>query len=874
MLKSTVRFSGGLTHDNEMNERVADLFTTALELPLDERAAFLTSACAEDAELRLEVEQLLVDAAAADEYFTGSFGAAAWVGDGVTAGSESAGDWAGPFRLLRQLGEGGFGVVWLAEQLEPIRRKVAVKVIKAGMDSREVLARFAAERQALARMDHPNIARVLDAGLTAAKHPYFAMEWVDGVPINRFCNEQGLDLAARLLLFSEVCAAISHAHQKGVIHRDIKPANVLVALDDGKPLPKVIDFGIAKATEGQLTEDPVLTRADQWLGTPVYMSPEQAGLENLDLDTRSDIYGLGVLLYELLTGVPPFDHKTLILAGHDEMRRIIREVEPQRPSLRLGALPPAELDAIAKSRKVSPSQLRRLVDSEMDWIVVKAIEKTRDRRYDTAAALAADIGRFLRDEPVTAKPPSAFYLFSKFAKRHLTVLLTACGVGLLLVATAVFSSWQALRATKAEALADERLDEAVAERNAKGEALREAVAQRNAKDEALREAQATTRRLTQAEELARQRLSDAIAERNAKDGALQDAQAVSRLLAEVFQRPNPAKDGRTVTVIEALDAATEKLNVELAGQPERHAMLLEVLAGTYERLALNDKALPLLEKALEIRRKHPGIEQAESLEALRRVIETLERLGQYARAHDLAEEEVPLSRRLHGANHEHTLAALRSLANGYFLTGNRAKAIVTQQEYLEGIRAVHGELTRPFTVAQWQLDHFQGKNAGEGNDGLAGEIPRTPVTRTGTEKPGATEESGQPTNARRRKADEALAVSRKAYDAALLNALDAQSKLAEIQSQLKRTDDAVRTQTEILAVAQKEYGPLSQAALRFHQRLVIRCREAGQPNEAMRIQQQLVELLCERDGDGASSAIECEDELLSFMWRSGLLSAY
>ena len=433
-----------------MNDRTADLFSRALELDSGKRTDFLTRECGQDVELRVEVEQLLLDAAAADEYFTGSFGAAAWAGETVTTGGGRVGDCAGPYRLLRQLGEGGFGVVWLAEQVEPIRRKVAVKVIKAGMDSREVLARFASERQALARMGHPNIARVLEVGLTAAGHPYFAMEWVDGMPINRFCDEHELALGDRLQLFSDVCSAISHAHQKGVIHRDIKPGNVLVTLFDGKPLPKVIDFGIAKATAGRLFDGTLLTRTEQWIGTPGYMSPEQAGLGNVELDSRSDIYGLGALLYELLTGLQPFGQTTLSCAGYDEMRRIIREVEPKRPSVRLGALPPAELAVIAGARKVSATKLCRIINSDLDWIILKAMEKSRDRRYATAAGLAEDIGRFLRNEPVTAKPPSPLYIIGKFAKRHKAGFRTACGFVILLVAATVFSTRLALRATREE----------------------------------------------------------------------------------------------------------------------------------------------------------------------------------------------------------------------------------------------------------------------------------------------------------------------------------------------------------------------------------------------------------------------------------------
>ncbi|MEN9974262.1 MAG: hypothetical protein RLZZ282_268, partial [Verrucomicrobiota bacterium] len=840
-----------------MNHQAEEIFTQAMELDPGDRQHFVDEACGENQDLRHLVEQWLVDAVGADAYFTKALGEAPWVGSSGNRLIEKEGDWVGPYKLLQQIGEGGFGVVWMAEQSKPISRRVAVKVIKAGMDTKEVLARFDAERQALARMDHRHIARVIDAGVTLTGRPYFAMDLVKGMPITRYCDEQQLDASERLLLFADVCAAINHAHQKGVIHRDIKPSNVLVTLDGDKPMVKVIDFGIAKAIEGKLTDGTLFTRLEQWVGTPVYMSPEQAGLGSLDVDTRSDIYALGVLLYELLTGVPPFDQATLIKAGYEEMRRIIREVEPIRPSQRLTSLHAEQAAPSAAARRLSGDWLHRLIAADLDWIVMKAIDKSRDRRYDTAAALSEDIARFLADEPVTAKPPSAIYLFRKFAKRHRAGFLVTCGFAVVLVATAVFSTWLALRATKAEALAGERLGEAVAERNAK--------------DRALQEAQATTRLLTQAEELARQRLAEAVTERNAKDRALQDAQAVSRLLTEVFKRPNPDVDGRKVTVVEALDASTEKLDVELAGQPERRAMLLEVLAGTYERLALDDKSLALREKVLEIRRRAPGVDQPESLGAHRRLIENLERLGQYARARDLAEEEVTLSRRHRGANHEQTLAALRSLANGYFLTGNRVKAIAAQQEFLECTRSVHGELSRPFAIAQWQLNKYQQAGADSGNDRPSDGIPGAPAPEAtaGTVKSGVKVESGPSTNANLGMAEKEFSASRKTYGSALLKTLEAQSRLAEMQYQLKLTDEAVRNQTEILALAQKEYGPLSETTLRFHKRLAIMCYHASQPNEAIRVQQQLLGLLRERDGDGASATTHCEDELLEFLFRAG-----
>src|SRR5262245_54138136 len=509
-------------------ERVKLVFQTAVaEHPPDDWERYLDEACAGDADLRGEVNALL-----RVHREGGSLLDRPALANGqhpIASLTEGPGTVIGPYRLLQQIGEGGMGVVFMAEQTHPVQRAVALKIIKPGMDTRQVIARFEAERQALAMMDHPNIARVLDAGTTDAGRPYFVMELVKGVPITKYCDDKQLAIRERLELIGLVCEAVQHAHQKGIIHRDLKPTNVLVAEYDNRAVPKVIDFGVAKATAQKLTERTMFTEFGQVVGTVEYMSPEQAKFNQLDVDTRSDIYSLGVLIYELLTGSTPFEQKRLREAAFDEVLRIIREEEPPKPSARLSTS--ETLPSIAANRHTEPARLNNDVRGELDWIVMKCLEKDRNRRYETPNSLARDIERYLHDEPVQACPPSTSYRLRKFARRNKTLLAAGGAIAAALVIGLGLSTWMYFR---------ERAAVQVAKAN---------------------EARATT-------ESAR-------------------AKAISDLLQKMLASSNPDQlKGSKYTVRELLDEFSAGLGDELAGQLEVEATIHSVIGNSYLRLGV------------------------------------------------------------------------------------------------------------------------------------------------------------------------------------------------------------------------------------------------------------------------------------------------
>jgi non-specific serine/threonine protein kinase/serine/threonine-protein kinase len=533
----------------------------------------------------------------------------------------------GPYQLVQQLGEGGMGVVYHAQQLQPIRRDVALKVIKPGMDSKQVIARFESERQALALMDHPSIARVFDAGATDRGLPYFVMELVDGTPITRYCDAQRLTLKERVELFIPVCQAIQHAHQRGIIHRDIKPSNILVKQHEGQAVPKVIDFGLAKALGQQMSDATVLTSAGTVVGTFYYMSPEQAELGRHDVDTRSDVYSLGAVLYELLTGTTPLERERLANASYVEALQFVREEEARAPSMRLRKSD--ELRNTALLRRSDPARLPKLLQRELDWIVLKALEKDRARRYETVNGMARDLERFLQGEPVEAAPPSATYRVGKFVRKHRVWLTTAAAFAALLVAGAVVSSWMAVRASRAQQ-----------EARAVSEFLQDDV------------------------------LAQASANQQARPGT----------------RPDPDLKVRT-----ALDRAAARIEGKFRKQPLVEASIRETIGRAYRDLGLYREAQTQAEHALALRRQMLGERQRDTLASMNDLALALIWQGRYEQAEPLVTRLLGLRRDTLGAEDPDTLRSMVTLGLIYYYRGKYAPAETIEEKALEASKRIAGE---------------------------------------------------------------------------------------------------------------------------------------------------------------------------------------
>ncbi len=620
--------------DEEPIDRVESIFTKAVTIGNTEaRAAYVQSACVGAPAILARVEALLrahdrVNPALDDLLATVDHSSRK--ADHPTRHEQPGMLIAGRYKLLEAIGEGGMGTVWMAEQIEPVRRSVAVKLIKAGMDSRQVLARFEAERQALALMDHPNIARILDGGITDTGRPFFVMDYVKGIPITEYCDAQKLNIHDRLKLFSQVCSAVQHAHQKGIIHRDLKPSNILVAPYDDTPVPKVIDFGLAKTMHQSLTDLTLHTAHGAVLGTPLYMSPEQAQLNNLDIDTRSDIYSLGVLLYELLTGTTPAERKQFKEAAWDVFLRIIREEEPPRPSTRLSTS--EALPELAANRRMESAQLPRLVRGELDWIVMKTLEKDRSRRYDSANSLAMDVQRYLTGEPVLAHPPSKLYQFKKYVRRHKAQVTAASLVLLVLLAGIAGTTWGMFQAKHA----------ANAERQAKLEA----------------------------------------------EANLDYARKGNEILGAVFANFDPNTKYETVAELRnalktnLLDAA-KKLDDLGSGDPVAVAQMRHTLGTSMYSLGETELAIPLFQQAMEVRKAKLGADHPDTLASA----SSLGMLLMLARGVDqglpLVEETLNLQKAKLGPDHPDTLRSMGNLAWAYFFSNKRDLALSLEEETLK-----------------------------------------------------------------------------------------------------------------------------------------------------------------------------------------------
>jgi serine/threonine protein kinase/tetratricopeptide (TPR) repeat protein len=615
------------------------IFGEAFRLPHEARAAYLAQVTSGNPQLRDELDSLLQSYSAGE--FLERAAAPEFRPTAQAAVTERPGDTIGRYKLLQQIGEGGCGVVYMAEQSEPVHRRVALKIIKLGMDTKSVIARFEAERQALALMDHPNIAKVLDAGATETGRPYFVMELVRGVKITEYCDEKKLSTRERLDLFIQVCHAIQHAHQKGIIHRDIKPSNILVSNNDGVAAPKVIDFGIVKATGGQiLTEKTLFTAFEQFIGTPAYMSPEQALISNVDIDTRSDIYAMGVLLYELLTGKTPFDTAELLASGLEAMRRTIREQEPSKPSTRITEIAGADVRTLSSSEHGNSPQrrdARRLLQEkerlaselrgDLDWIVMKAIEKDRSRRYESANGLTSDIQRHLHNEPVLACPPSNIYRLRKTIHRHKTVFAAGIAVAASLVIGATLSTVLFFRAARQAAIA--------------------------------------------------KAVSDFL-----QEDLLRQASSFSQARSHFTADPN-------LTVRTALDRAAERIGDRFKGEPLQEAAVRSVIGEALTELGQAERGVPQLQRALELHQAQLGSKHRDTLTSMHKLAWGYASAGKMDLALPLIDQALKLQRATLGANHPDTLNSL-NLLGGFKTTDNPREALALWEELLRLAKAKFG----------------------------------------------------------------------------------------------------------------------------------------------------------------------------------------
>ncbi len=849
--------------------RVKALFQAAIELTdASERRAFLEREVGGDGELCARLDALLAAAHQPHEILdqplaasTDHDSAAALPDPEATADGWSTANHqiepvgglfdtviAGRYKLRQEIGEGGMGTVYLAEQTQPVRRQVALKLIKAGMDSKTVLARFETERQALALMDHPNIAKVLDAGTTEQGHPFFVMELVKGIPLTDFCDQHRLELTERLALFRQICSAVQHAHQKGMIHRDLKPTNILVESHDGKPVPKVIDFGLAKATSGvRLSEHSLFTAFGTVAGTPLYMAPEQATFNALDVDTRADIYALGVILYELLTGSTPIQRETLKRAALEEMLRLIREVEPPTPSSRISTS--EALPSVAANRHIQPMQLSRLVRGDLDWIVMKALAKERDRRYESAIGLANDIERFTNHEPVSAGPPTAAYRMRKFVRRNRVQVAAAALVLLALVVGVAGTTVGLVEARRQSAKARQQEQLAVAEAAAKEEA-RQAEAQERQKAE---------RRLAQVTKM-------------------------NEILGSIFRDLDPkneAKYGKPLSAVlgERLDRATAEIEGEATGDPLAVARMQITLGESQVGLGYPKKAIVLFEKARATYAAKLGHDHPDTLTSMNDLAVSYAAAGQHERALKLREETLALRKAKLGPDHRDTLRSMDSLASSYYYTGQYQRGLKLHEETL-ALQKVKLGPDHPGTLGS--MNNLASSYANAGQHERATQLfeetlaleraklgPDHPLTLTSMANLAACyDDTGQYARALKLR-EETFRLEKAKLGPDHPLTLSSMGSLASSYAASRQYERALKLREETLALQKVKLGPDHPDTLRSMDNLANSYSETGQRERAMKLREGTLALLKAKLGPDHRETFTSMDNLASSYAETG-----
>lgn len=818
----------------------SELFNVARKLSAEERETYLSNACAGNPDLRVRVEELLrahseievtIDSNVTLDSnlpIAALHGPDFDVGETRTSDSRNSydaykhnqnmipGASIGPYRLLQNLGCGGMGEVWKAEQLEPVKRQVAVKVIKAGFGSKEILARFEAERQALAMMDHPNIARILDAGTTSAGQPFFAMELVQGMPLTAYCDEKKLSINERLQLFIDICHGVQHAHQKGIIHRDLKPRNILVTVIDGKAVPKVIDFGLAKAMEStqQLTDLSLFTGVGQILGTLKYMSPEQASLDSLDIDTRTDIYALGVVLYELLTGSTPLDDVSISEQGALKILEIIREREAVKPSSKLGNSKAAQLSAITDQRKTDSNRLNRVLVGDLDWIVLKALEKDRTRRYETVSDFAADIRRYLENEPVAARPPSLNYRVRKFVRKN-RVAVTAAGlVSLALVGGILATSLAMIRAWEAETTANDRLLEA---NQARKMADTQAVRAEN---------------LARAEKLANEE----------SQSRLKQVERGNDLLFSIFKDIDIhqiREEGRTVenALAERLVAVSEQFERSAIRDRKTEAELLHRLGISLYGLGAYADARNLFERAIAIRKQELGLTNPETLESMRFLAAAMRADGNDDDSLQLAQETLELQQQVLPHDAPQVLATLNEIAIHLSNQGKYAEATELIRRIVKGTEKSLGP---------------------EHQDTLMAKSNLADATRSGGDLP----ESLQLHR-------EVLQVRQKVLGASHIQTIRSNNQVASLLLLTGKVAEAITELRKNYAIAQESFGSEHPDTVKAMGFLAMALDAGGKQDEAISLNRQVLKSLSLRKGPDDSDTLAATANLATALERKG-----